>query len=418
MAVMAMNAPLALVAQTVPYQGKYVVDGKVQEKQYRSRAALESTAQNQSSVLVSNAGQLELIWMRIHKTAGGRTGNVSETPGLNASVLAVGSSQLTLDNCTVSSHSGNSDVIAVVGNGSSASITKGTFQSSRSYSPVFSSFEGGKIMVDQSNAMSEDSQSPLVYSIGDGSTVLVNGVKGHTGGIVSPVFRGSGTIFANDCRISSLASNYVIIEESGDISIADCELLEAVDGAILARNTQGVPSDKPSRLDIQASKINVKKGDLISAVNCNSEIVLQKNNISIPKGGAFIRAYDDAFGEKGKNGGHVKVTLNKQAVIGNVYVNSISSAVIELGKGSTLKGAVNPEGKGGRVEIYLAKGAVWASDSKSDITVIRFEQPVEKGVKQIKSKGDISYDPRDPANAPLGGREFKLAGGGFLRPVK
>lgn len=410
--------PGIVSAQTPPYQSVYYVDGSKTPETYRSTNSIEALNRDQNAVMVDNGALLSMTWMRIHKTAGTASVDSKTYPGLNAAVLSINGSKIEMDNCSVSSHSGQSDVVSSVGKGSRLMVTKGTYQSSRTNSPVMAAYSGGAVQVEGVNASSGDSHSPLIYSIGDGSSVTVNGVKGHTAGIVSPVFRGSGAIIASDCRISSNASNYVTIEESGNIMLADCNLLDAVDGAILAMNMQGVPSAKPSRLDIQESSITVKKGDLINAVNCNSEIVLQKNKISIPKDGAFIRAIDNDFGEKGKNGGHVKVSLLKQAVTGNVIVNDISSAVIELGKGSTMKGAVNPEGKGGRVEIFLAKGAVWASKSASNITVIRFEQPVEKGVKQIKSKGDIVYDAADPANAPLGGREFKLAGGGILRPAR
>ena len=45
------------------------------------------------------------------------------------------------------------------------------------------------------------------------------------------------------------------------------------------------------------------------------------------------------------------------------------------------------------------------------------EQPVEKAVKSLKGKHTIYYDPSDPANAPLGGKEYKT-GGGRLCPLK
>lgn len=406
-----------LSAQPAPYQAVYKVDGNEKAEDYRSRNSIEAMGNGKSAVIAFGGSKLSMTWMRIHKTAGSRQ-KTDETPGLNASVLALEGSKIDMDNCTVSSHSGESDVAAAVGNGSSLKITSGTYQSTRPHSPIVTAYDGASATVDQASVSSEDSYSPLIYTQGQGSSIKVSGVKGHTSGIVSPLFRGSGEISALDCRFNVKASNYILIEESGNFSISGCTLIDAAEGAILARNTNGVPSEKPSILNVSANKISIKNGNLIEAVNCNSEIVLEKNTISMPKGAAFIKAFDDEFGQKGKNGGHVKVTLIKQAVSGNVIVNDISSAVIELEKGSTLKGAVNPEGRGGRVDISLAKGAVWASNSASNITTIKFEQPVEKGVKQIKSKGDITYDASDPVNAPLGGREYKLAGGGYLRPIK
>lgn len=405
------------MAQPAPYQAVYSVDGSKTAEDNRSRNSIEAFGKDQSAAIAYGGSKLSMTWMRIHKTAG-TASKSEEYPGLNASVLALEGSRIGMDNCTVSSHSGYSDVASAVGSGSALTITNGSFQSTRQFSPVVTAYDGALCTNSSVKLASEDSHSPLACSHGDASEIRIENCKGYTGGIVSPLFRGSGRIMATGCHFQSKNSNYVTIEGSGNIEITECELLDAAEGAIKAINIDGVPSANPSRLNISKSKMVVKTGGLISAVNCNSEIVLEKNTISTPKGAAFLEAYSDEFGEAGKNGGHVKVRLVSQAVTGDVLVNEISSAVIELGKGSTLKGAVNPEGAAGRVDIYLAKGAVWSSKSGSNVTVVRFEQPVEKGVKQIKSKGDIVYDASDPLNAPLGGREFKLAGGGHLRPSK
>ena len=47
----------------------------------------------------------------------------------------------------------------------------------------------------------------------------------------------------------------------------------------------------------------------------------------------------------------------------------------------------------------------------------RVMQPLEKGLKQLKGKHTIYYDPSDPANAQLEGKEYKT-GGGKLCPLK
>ena len=67
--------------------------------------------------------------------------------------------------------------------------------------------------------------------------------------------------------------------------------------------------------------------------------------------------------------------------------------------------------------MVLRSGSQWLVRQDSYISSLVFEKPVEKGVKQIKGNHTVFYDASNPANAPLGGREYKISGGGMLRPL-
>jgi hypothetical protein len=63
----------------------------------------------------------------------------------------------------------------------------------------------------------------------------------------------------------------------------------------------------------------------------------------------------------------------------------------------------------------LKKGAKWNLKGECYISSISFEQPLEKGLKQLKGKHVLYYDPE--VDTELGGKEYKT-GGGVLRPMK
>ena len=121
---------------------------------------------------------------------------------------------------------------------------------------------------------------------------------------------------------------------------------------------------------------------------------------------------------KGSNGGHAVLTLEKQALGGDINVDSISSLTVQLKKGGKLSGNINKvENRCAEVRVKLSAGSAWTSKGDSFLTSVEFDQPLAKGLKQLKGNHTIYYDPSDPANAPLEGKEHKT-GGGRLCPLK
>ena len=126
----------------------------------------------------------------------------------------------------------------------------------------------------------------------------------------------------------------------------------------------------------------------------------------------------DYWGTKGANGGHASLILKKQTVSGDIKVDSISSLELKLQKGARLTGRINQtENRCAQVRVKIESGAVWTVKGESYLTSIEFTKPIKKGLKQLKGKHVIYYDPDDAANAPLGGREYKT-GGGKLCPLR
>ena len=144
---------------------------------------------------------------------------------------------------------------------------------------------------------------------------------------------------------------------------------------------------------------------------------MEKNSISNGSR-TFLCAQKDDWGDEGKNGARVTIDAVKQKLDGDVIIDGISSVRINLGKGSSLNGSVNSEhNSGAEARLYISKGARWNPRDISYITSLEFEEPVANGIKCIKSKKDVFYNADDPANSKLDGKQFKLSGGGMLRPL-
>ena len=170
-------------------------------------------------------------------------------------------------------------------------------------------------------------------------------------------------------------------------------------------------------LQLIKNQISVVEGPLFYVTNTTSEISVIGNKISNKSSDLMIVCADD-WGEQGSNGGHITLSVQKQALSGLITVDSISSADIRLLKGGSINGRMNPEeNRCARIHVSMGEGSKWTSRGDSYITSIEFSAPLKKGLKQLKGKHTIYYDPSDPANAYLEGKEYKT-GGGWLRPLK
>ena len=120
------------------------------------------------------------------------------------------------------------------------------------------------------------------------------------------------------------------------------------------------------------------------------------------------------WGEAGKNGGNLVLNVEQQHLEGDIIVDAISTVKFDMGSKVTYKGAINPN-KQGTAVVVMDKTSKWTLAADSYLESIQFEKTVEKGIKQISSKGhNIYYNPNNPANAALGGKTYPLKGGGSL----
>ena len=112
----------------------------------------------------------------------------------------------------------------------------------------------------------------------------------------------------------------------------------------------------------------------------NVEFTLANDTVLRVEGNSSSRGW----GNHGSNGGDVIRNAETQNIEGNILVDSISSLDMTL-TGSTLKGAVNPDGEGGTVKVTLDKDSEWELTADSYITEF------DGDISQIVSNGYHLY---------------------------
>jgi hypothetical protein len=410
--------PLIAIGQNVNIRASWYVDGAKVKYENRSHTALESASQGASVVYATNGVELILTKLRMNKTSGGILDDDRKETGRNSALLADELSQVLLEGCEVTSHASQADGVTANGKGTKVTLQEGKVVTNKSVSNAVSAINGAEIIVQKTEVNTTANQSPAFFAHNDGE-IKVTEAFGQNGGQASPSFYvSSAVIRAEKCRLSS---------GKWTIGSVDTGLLEVTGSELKAGGVCGFlvygANNKVSelraldKLVLIKNTITVTEGPLILVTNAGGEISLSKNKISC-RNDEIIAVKADDWGPKGSNMGNAIIDLDKQTLNGDIYVDSISSLELNLNKGGKLNGRITGNPCDGRtVNVCLKKGSAWTAKGDVYVNRIVFEQPLKKGLKQLKGKHVIYYDPDDAYNSPLEGKEHKTAGG-VLRPMK
>lgn len=408
-------ASVFAAGQEAGYRATYYVDGSVEKEQYRSHTTLECLERDASVIYATGGVDLILTKLKLNKTSGSLNDPDRRENGRNSAVLIDGGSKVIIEYCELNSHTAQSDGLTVKGWGSKADVVEGIFNTSRGESAAMNAVDGGKITVKHPKIGTFSNQSPVFYTGLDGE-LTISEAEGESAGQGSPLFYSSGVINAEKCRMTS--SKWTIANVDGGRMTLTKNVINAGGfcGFLVYGNKH---PEETGKLELINNSISVAEGPLfyVSNTTSNTSITVSGNKISLKSHELMTVAADD-WGVKGSNGGFVTLTVRKQALSGNITVDSISTAIIELQKGGKLNGQINAdENRCARTQVVMGEGSTWTSKGDSYITAIHFEAPLAKGLKQLKGKHTIYYDPSDPVNSYLEGKEYKT-GGGKLCPIK
>ena len=393
----------------------WYVDGNVVKNENRSHTALEATGQGYSVVYATNGVDLILTNLRMNKTSGGIMDSDRRQTGVNSALLADAASRVRVEYCDVTSHAPQSDGITASGDSTRIIITKGTVTTNRPGSVGISSLHGAEISVTETQMTTYDHQSAAFYAL-DGGKLDITAAMGKTGGQGSPLFHSSGVMTATKCRMTSGKWTVGNVED-GSLDLSKNVVSAGGVSGFLLYSTKD-DNNVHSVLNLTQNSISVGEGPLFMVTNNNDANIIVQGNSFKCKSDELIQVKADEWGVKGSNGGHATLIVNKQTLKGDSFVDSISSLNVELNKGARLNCNINKEeNRCAKVHVQVNAGGRWTSKGDSYITSITFAQPLEKGLKQLKGKHTIYYDPSDPANAQLEGKEYKT-GGGKLCPLK
>lgn len=409
--------PAVVWGQRSP-QGSWFVDGNKDKFENRSHTSVESFEQGMSVIYATNGTELYLTQLRMNKTSGGINDDKRRENGVNSALLADGGCMVYVDQCTVTSHAPQADGITMSGQGTKAILTRGKVTTNRQGSAGICSINEAEIDVTKTDIHTIDHQSPCFYASNNGKLLLTEATS-QSAGQASPLFNTKGGIIETEkCRMSSgqwtIGSVF-----GGKMELNTSELKSGGVSGFLIYDTDKERKEKLTEgtLVLRKNTLSIGEGPLILITNAYGNVFLTGNKISC-RNDVIIALQRDDWGPKGYNQGEGVIELEKQTLSGDIFVDSLSSVELKLHKSGKLYGRITGDPTDMRtVRVHMGKGSMWSAKGDVYITSIEFDQPLKKGLKQLKGRHTIWYDPADPANAPLEGKEYKT-GGGMLRPIK
>ena len=197
-----------------------------------------------------------------------------------------------------------------------------------------------------------------------GGTVIVNKGTYQTYGAGSPSIYSTADITVNNAKLISNSSEGIVIEGKNKVTIKNTELIDTNNklngksttykNIFLYQSMSGDAKEGTSEFTSENSTITTNKGDSFYVTNTYAVINLTNNQIiNNDSDSSFLKVQKDSWGNSGSNGGNVTLNLNKQTVLGNIVVDSISTLEMNINNGSYYEGTINNSNTAKRIDLKL-----------------------------------------------------------------
>ena len=357
------------------------VSGKttVEKEETLSGKTIKTTTSDESAVLVQNGGNLTLENSTINK-AGGDSSNTenSEFYGVNAGILVTKNSTATIKSTKITTNAKGSNAVFSTGEDSKIYISDSTITTTgESSSRGLDATYGGYIEGDNLTITTQGgSCATLATDRGEG-TVKVKNSTLETNGSGSPVIYSTGDISITKTKGTANGSQMVVIEGKNSATVSNSTLEASgkgnrndVDhaGIMIYQSMSGDASEgtgtftaKNSTLTIQKSSDYYKTAPMFFITNTDAVINLENTTLNYGSNLLISAKGTSEWGNEGSNGGNVTLNATKESLKGNIEVDKISEAVINL-TNSTYEGTINKDNTAKSITLKLDK------DSKIKLT--------------------------------------------------
>ncbi len=420
------------IANTIKIQGvetqdPLTVSGQIVNKANENYATSSSDT---SVVTVTNGGSLSLDNSVIEKS-GGDTSNTesSDFTGLNAAVLVNSASFINLTNADITTNAKGANAVFVTGSSSQAYVENVTITTGKDSSRGLDATYSGTIIAHNVTInTSGDHCAATATDRGEGTLYVYDSVL-NTNGYGSPSIYSTGNINVYDSTGSATASSIAVIEGKNSITIDGCEFNTYSYG----RTTHGIDCCAVMIYQSMSGDASVGTGSFTSTdcvlsvspessvyssapfffiTNTDAEIYLENTEINYGSGILInVSGNTGEWGRSGSNGGDLSFTSVNQVLSGNIYVDSISTAVLKLSS-TRISSAINPSNTAGSISLSLSGDSTWSLTGNSYLTTFSDDDTT---LSNIQSNGyNIYY--KSSANSWLNGATIALNGGGKLIP--
>lgn len=306
-------------------------------------------------------------------------GDEADFYGENSAIFATNGAKLTLSNMNISTNGTHANAVFSYGEGTVVDISNSTIETSGNCSGGLMTTGGGTMNASNLTIHTTGNSSAAIRSDRGGGVVTVNGGNYTTEGTGSPAIYSTADITVNEASLTSTASQGVVVEGRNSVTLTNVVLnasnttknsdkSDYYQAVMIYQSMSGDADTGLSEFTAKGGSISNTNGDIFFVNNTATNISLTDVDITNNGGGVFLRAAAAGWGRGGENGGKVNLTASDQTINGDLLADDVSILNLYLQDGSTLTGAINPDGEAGDVYVELTGGSKWTLTSDSYIS--------------------------------------------------
>ena len=339
--------------------------------------SIESKNKDENALLINGVSS-NITNVTVTKTGDSDGGDNTSFYGTNSGILAKGGANVSITGGTITTNATGANGVFSYGGSATTenSSSDGTTVNIKNTKIVTTKDNSGGIMTtgggitNAENLTIETSgvSSAAIRSDRGGGTVTVNKGTYTTNGAGSPVIYSTANITVKNATLVSKASEGVVIEGKNSVTLENVTLTDTNNklngksttykNIFLYQSMSGDASNGESTFTSKNSKITTNKGDTFFITNTTSTINLENNTfINNDKTGYFLKVSTSDWGNSGSNGGIVTLNLNNQNVVGNIYIDEISTLKMNLSSSSYYEGYINKENIAKSISLILDKSS-------------------------------------------------------------
>lgn len=336
------------------------------------------------------------------KKTGGASSNTENGDfyGANAGLLATNGANVTISKADVTTDAANGNGIFSCGTGTVVKVSDSKIRTAKNNSGGIQTTGGGTMEASNLDIETQGNSAAAIRSDRGGGTVTVNKGTYVTNGTGSPAIYSTADITVKNAALKANASEGVVVEGKNSVALENCHVIgnmketyngdssENIHGIMIYQSMSGDADVGEASFSAKSGSITAETGDLFYITNTDCRISLENTDLNLANGTLLRIEGNDAsrgWGTKGTNGGDVTLTAKNQKLTGKILVDKISSLNMTMSGSSTFKGAVNPDGDAGTVNVTLKGNASWSLSADSYVS--QFHGDVEN----IKTNGHHLY---------------------------
>lgn len=369
---------------------------------------------DESGVLVKGGGALTLRRSTIRTTGGSKSSDESSFYGLDAGLLAESSGKARLAHVSVSTTGAGANGVFAYGSGARVSIVGGTIAATGQYAHGAMAAGGGSVSLRDVEISTKGASSAAVATDRGGGTIVVHGGKMTTAGYRSPGVYSTGKITVYGAAMTATGAEAAVVEGANSITAVGARLTAARQhGVMLYNSMSGDAAAGTGTYTMTGGSLTVAQGPAFYVTNTRAVITLSKEATVNAASGTLLRADNAGTGSGNTGAGTVSFTALGEKLTGNLITAGTGTIAASLRQATTLTGRID------KAALAIDSTSAWRVTANSALTIFRDTGGISgTEIKNIIGNGHtVTYDAALSANRMLGGKTYKLAGGGELKPA-